>query len=108
MVATEIEQSKYLLELGLDPKTADMCFEMNKGNWTLTVGKKSAQVNRGLVIPAWSLDALLEVIKKDKPELVCDGDKWYCGTTEYDTGYYSNKLDAAYEMVCWTLKTRTD
>jgi hypothetical protein len=64
MIATTIEQSKHLLELGLDSKTADMCFEMYKGNWTLTVGKKSAQVNRGLAIPAWSLYALLNVMRK--------------------------------------------
>jgi len=64
MIATTIEQSKRLLELGLNPKTADMCFEMDKGNWILNVGKKSAQVNRGLAIPAWSLSALLEVMRK--------------------------------------------
>ena len=127
-LSTTIEQSKHLLELGLNPKTADMCFEMYKGNWTLTVGKKSAQVNRGLVIPAWSLSALLEVMPKVivhdmNKHVLClkyaEGvapfmyyvvesgrnkgklirfDNGRCVPDAYDA------LDAAYQMVCWLLE----
>ena len=133
MISTTIEQSKELVRLGLDPKTADMCFEMDKGNWTLNVGKKSAQVNRGLAIPAWSLDALLKVmpihIAKDGMEYKLkvfpsglfsthsDTSKWtlqYCGI---DYSYRARDkypilvkvtqhdlIDAAYEMACWLLE----
>ena len=119
MIATSIEQSEELVRLGLNPKTADMCFEMYKGNWTLTVGKKSAQVNRGLAIPAWSLSALLEVMPSNigdydlyitKHKYV-DGGHGY--NVEYNRGFTISVLHkgtsrdlvtAAYEMVCWLLE----
>ena len=132
MIATSIEQSRHLLELGLDPKTADMCFEMYKGNWTLNVGKKSAQVNRGLAIPAWSLSALLEVIPamivyptwvdKRPTDVWFNLDKDYNRETkkQFYMCYYksldthqlakntdpscSSPIDAAYEMVYWLLE----
>lgn len=120
-LATTIEQSKELVRLGLDPKTADMCFEMEKGDWTLNVGKKSAQVNRGLAIPAWSLSALLEVmpkeIKKDDKQynfhLETTHNLYYVSYYRYDidgirylhtTEMNNCIIDAAYEMVCWLLE----
>lgn len=103
MIATTIEQSKHLLEL-LDPSTADMCFEMNKENWTLNVGKKSAQVNRGLAIPAWSLTALLEVMKKFNPEVALASDNtWYCRCDKVESEYCDNPFTAAYDVLCWLI-----
>ena len=72
-IATNIEQSKHLLELGLDPKTADMeyCYidEFNSG--LQVKGDINAEVDRRLDmmfgvthIPAWSLSAVLEVMRK--------------------------------------------
>ena len=110
MIATTIEQSRHLIELGLDPKTADMCFEMYKGNWTLNVGKKSAQVNRGLAIPAWSLSALLDVIpSKLEPELHKNpiDETWFMDIwVEYNhmTGDYKHPVEAAYAIVIWLLE----
>lgn len=110
MIATTIEQSKHLLELGLDPKTADMCFEMEKWNWTLNVGKKSAQVNRGFAVPAWSLSALLEVISKVTCISYLTIDTSFLIRCK-DLGFLWQKdiaakdpVDAAYEMVCWLLE----
>ncbi|WP_287385656.1 hypothetical protein [Lachnospira sp.] len=60
MVATTIEQSKHLLELGLDPKTADCNWNITFGEWALCVGKN----NLPHAVPAWSLSALLEVMRK--------------------------------------------
>lgn len=111
MIATSIEQAKRLLKLRLDPKAADMCFEIEKGDWTLTVGKKSAQVNRGFAIPAWSLSALLKVIPKE-----CEPDiqkspisgvyfaHWFADGKPYITDDHGNAVAAAYEMVCWLLE----
>lgn len=115
MICTSIEQSQHLLELGLDPKTADMCFEMEKGNWTLNVGRKSAQVNRGFAIPAWSLDALLEVMPMvNEGWPVCckiyGSEKWHvlyhstAVTPKIDSGEYDTPIEAAYELVCWLLE----
>lgn len=124
MICTNIEQSQQLVRLGLDPVTADMCFEMEKGNWTINVGKKSAQVNRGLAIPAWSLSALLEVMPKDTNETyhlfssmmpdqlgswVCDRSKYYMDADGYNKNDYecfksNSPVTAAYEMVCWLLE----
>ena len=104
MVATTIVQSKHLLELGLDPKTADMCWEMEKENWLLNVGRKSAQVNRGFAIPAWSLSALLEVMPEFYPELHLyrDGD-WYCRCDQVESEYCDDPIIAVYDVVCWLL-----
>jgi hypothetical protein len=68
-IATTIEQSKHLLELGLDSKSADMCLcKSTQDTWFLcayTPGSYDAHT-----VPAWSLSALLEVMPK---ELVNDG-----------------------------------
>lgn len=84
-IATTTEQSKKLLELGIDPKSADMCYQpyisalYGNGNkcFALHVEEKSSPEQ----IPAWSLGALLNVIEFIKPEslvlvLTKDGDKW--------------------------------
>jgi len=133
MIATNIEQSKHLLELGLDPKTADM-FYFSYGMFRpmkLHVGKILEDVvtgKRQWAIPAWSLSALLEVMPK---VIVHDMDK-HVLCFKYAEGvapfmYYvvesgRNKgklirfdngrcvpdaydaLDAAYKMVCWLLE----
>ena len=67
-VATTIEQSRKLIELGLDPKTADCNWNTTFGDWSLCIGKNKLPH----AVPAWSLSALLEVapikITKDKME----------------------------------------
>jgi hypothetical protein len=108
MIATSIEQSKQLVRLGLGPKTADMCFEMYKGNWTLTVGKKSAQVNRGFAIPAWSLSALLEVMRKLNATITLQIINNSTFLRIKDNGFVwqkdihvKNPMDAAYGCMLW-------
>ena len=113
-IATTIEQSRHLLELGLDPKTADMCWEMEKGNWILNVGRKSAQVNRGFAIPAWSVSALLEVIKgvfAYTTIAISGASKGFNFIRCKDLNYIwthdvnaDSPIGAAYEMVCLLLK----
>lgn len=115
MITTSIEQSKELVGLGLDPKTADMCWEMEKGNWILNVGRKSAQVNRGFAIPAWSLSALFEVMPNNDYWEIClwqyKDQRWQCvfDDVEFSNGetkaFVANTpIDAAYKMVCWLLE----
>ena len=126
-IATTIEQSKRLLVLGLDIKSADMCLcKTAQDTWFLwagTPGEYDAHT-----VPAWSLPALLEVMPK---VIVHDMDK-HVLCLKYAEGvapfiYYvvesgRNKgklirfnngrcvpdaydaLDAAYKMVCWLLE----
>lgn len=112
MIATTIEQSKHLLELGLDPKTADMYYlpqVMNEGEtlWPIDEGYDLNDADQ----PAWSLSALLEVmppfikghhLKIEKTRIT---NMWYLDY-QYLTDSEPRKdlLTAAYEMACWLLE----
>ena len=131
-IATTIEQSKRLLVLGLDIKSADMCLcKTAQDTWFLCAGTPGEYDAH--TVPAWSLSALLDVmpiiITKDGMEYKLgvfpsglfsthsDTSKWtlqYCGR---DYFYKSrNKypilaaitqhdiITAAYEMVCCLLE----
>ena len=117
---TSIEQAKHLLELGLDPNSADMLWERHNKEepyvtikpWTIK-GKSIGSH----VLPCWSLEALLEVMPKIprvEYNLVLPG-------IEDDTPYIafddcrenhqvhlnfegSTPLEAAYNTVCWLLE----
>ena len=103
-ICTSIEQSKKLLELGIDVKTADMFWD------TLFAKKPEAQVNNHHFIdeyddehrvPAWSLTALLELIPPGNILLrdALSG-KYKCINT-VDSNLYDNPVNAAFDMVCW-------
>lgn len=104
-ICTSIEQSKKLIELGIDVYTADMF-------WKNGVSDKYIQCFTPFVscgtnmdydydIPAWSLAALLGLIPPGNI-LLRDalGGKYKCINT-VDSDYYDNPLDAAFEMICW-------
>jgi len=120
MIATTIEQSKHLLELGLDPKTADM-FYFSYGMFRpmkLHVGKILEDVvtgKRQWAIPAWPLSALLEVMPNNDYWEIClwqyKDQRWQCvfDDVEFSNGetkafVADSPIDAAYEMVCWLLE----
>ena len=84
-IATSIVQSKHLLELGLDPKTADMWWSNRFVYWKSTpmIGVATEQNQLytfkwcEMDVPAWSLSALLEVMPK--PDLYREtADLWVC------------------------------
>ena len=120
MTATTIEQSRHLLELGLDPSTADM-FYFSYGMFRpmkLHVGKILEDVvtgKRQWAIPAWSLSALLDVMPNNDYWEIClwqyKDQRWQC---VFDDVEFSNgetkafvadaPIDTAYEMVCWLLE----
>lgn len=128
-ICTSIEQSKKLIELGIDINTADMHYStwtiLNEGEYILSPnqGETIEELQEGYGnqdIPAWSLTALLELIP---PYLGNFNDgidfgfskaingKWY--SAYYikldDNGLASfNKtvtgdtaIDAAFEMIVW-------
>ena len=117
MICTSIEQSKRLLELGLDPKTSDMSYSEeyfgrdNDGNdewcWRLNACRF---IDVEGIIPAWSLSALLEVIPKEcEPDLQKSPISgvyfahWFADGKPYITDDHGNAVAAAYEMVFWLL-----
>ena len=106
-ICTTIEQSKKLLELGVDVNTADMWYQHI--GYSITDGKEKPtyfpMVIRDNIsdddIPAWSLSALLELI----PSTVF----LYSKLVKWDGSYYiehremlyDNPIDAAFEMIVW-------
>ena len=119
-VCTSYEQSKSLLELGLDPNTADMKYDPR---WDIPVIISEYDYDSHLNynpeyentdIPAWSLAALLGLMPKIKffkdedayePCINRYGDKYIChyNCSGADEHWYieDNPIDAAYNMVCW-------
>ena len=106
-IATNIEQSKHLLELGLDPKTADMVWMCNK--WLYSI--KDNILNREQFSEqdtlAWSFLALLAVMPKgaELVKMQSDAHGIYYEIDYMYTGYEDKDVViAAYEMVCWLLE----
>lgn len=127
-VVTTIEQSRKLIELGLDPESADMTYLLfSDGKYSIKVEIGKRQKGESF-LPAWSLSALLEVMPKVivhdmNKHVLClkyaEGvapfiyyvvesgrnkgklirfDNGRCVPDAYDA------LDAAYKMVCWLLE----
>ena len=112
-ICTSIEQSKKLIELGIDVRTADMhYFDDHYNIETLETGflystYLSYKDDKFDYIPAWSLSALLGFMP-----IINDSTYKMCGTL--DGGALisheeltcvmfqeNNPLDAVFEMVCW-------
>jgi len=87
MICTTIEQSRRLLELGLDPKTADMHYvrkitdfmgnNIENPKWSVPkygspTSKHASYIVQNFtsfeILPAWSLSALLKVMPKGTNE----------------------------------------
>lgn len=122
---TSIEQSKHLIELGLNPNTADMYYfvadslEKQETNYAIRCGTPIVKTD----IPCWSLGALLEVMPKSITDEY-DSKGWLGMCALYDPSwrwivYYTNDdidspalheeqgktlLEATYNMVCWLLE----
>lgn len=84
-IATSIEESKRLLELGIDPKSANMCWTnasfkginyvdpwrlnpltVDEVEKTLSTPSSFFEWTKGWeVVPAWSLDGLLKLLPND-------------------------------------------
>ena len=103
-ITTTIEQSKHLLELGLDPNTADMNWFGNEKigvpyELDLLPYKKRSLHHHCL--PAWSLTALLEVMPK--PDLYREtADLWVCVTLFKEgsiRGFGETAIDATYDVI---------
>jgi len=116
---TSIEQSKKLLELGLDPNTADMEYLLHRDDGSTVLGSpfiKDDLAERGEervfdYLPCWSVGALIDAMPmikyKDYPKeypILRHWDGYQFDTYAHATQYYDNLIEAAYEMVIWLLK----
>lgn len=102
-ICTSQEQSKKLVELGIDVNTADMYYDCNsygiQGKPEVAVGTVWSKD-----IPAWSLAALLELIPKFSLEKDISNNAGYQLHYNYNTVCYDEPVDAAFEMICWLKK----
>ena len=98
-IATDLVQSKKLVALGIDSSTADM-FYLDNGEdlklmWELVVDKPK--------YPAWSLDALLNLIPSPSLHKIFTG--WRCDSYNEDGSKIrlgadrDTAIDAAFEMI---------
>lgn len=135
-ICTSLEQSKKLIELGVDVSTADMHYStwtiLNKGEYILSPNQgetiEELQEDYGnQVIPAWSLSALLELMPPYLFEFErgidlniypnLSGKAWHCSYMPNAVENMKNNkfkritsgdnlVDAAFEMICWLLENK--
>ena len=104
-ICTSVEQSRKLIELGIDTDTADMLwtydFTVNDINGVNVISKYLKPEEKD--IPAWSLTALLKLMPKSMistPNPLSTN--YCCRNVEFDIEFYAdNPVDAAFEMICW-------
>lgn len=108
-IATNENQSKKLIELGLSADTADMHYWEAEGKEYLYVGKCSDIRST----PAWSLSALLDVLpfpQLSKDKLGSGKVGWmvsvYPDNCRYDSRWHDNPIDAAFEMMKYVLENK--
>lgn len=118
-ICTSIEQSKKLIELGIDVNTADLTVT----NYPLQDGSRfdficcklpndmfpSITDGKSEKIPAWSLSALLKILPLPTIEetmITTTETKWKCtiyceSYAKYWSELHNDAIDAAFEMVVW-------
>jgi len=116
---TTIEQSKKLLELGLNTETADMCYPMLYNRAIDGGGKRisnHAELYKpiGEDKPCWSLGALMELMPKIDNQLpsLRKYKNYYCvvysdnvtrlGDNQWQNG--KTPTEAAYNMIVWLIE----
>jgi len=105
-ICTSLDQSKKLVELGIDVNTADMYY-VNSDIDKVVIRNWKDEMHDEDDIPCWSLVALLSVIKpvNDNTYTIrgtLDGGA-FISFDEVTNVMYQEKdiIDAAFEMVCW-------
>ena len=101
--ATTIEQSRKLLELGLDPKSADFAWVGEDGCFV----KSSSYEVEDTETPAWSLEALIDALPPGTA-FISIGRLGYCVSfcagawAHYESTSYSKSLIyQVFELVVW-------
>ena len=115
-VCTDITQSEKLLELGIDPDTADMYWReltySDPKRYRANVREDGMMIESPVVaFPAWSLTALLNLMPNGieivKDEVDTKEDIYMCCIDTEDNVsaqfFADNPLDVAFKMVYWLL-----
>lgn len=111
---TTIEQSKKLVELGLNPESADMLWEQHNNTKSYVTVKPWTTKGKSLgphIIPCWSLGALLELMP-DGTSIFYKYNYTTIDMVDVNNGVVRNKhrekgptpFDAAFSMVVWLLE----
>ena len=127
MKATTQKQSRHLIELGVNIETADALYGVPsvdlKPNLVSKFNKeeyeKYIEINpmvKDLITPAWSLDALLDLIPSCitfHQEVVhfrmTKHEMWYEKDVDdkvivFTRDYKTSRIDIAYNMICWLIE----
>lgn len=101
-ICTSIEQSRRLIELGVDINTANMYWSLTNQNHPPVIRKYCAEYG-GMQLPAWSLTALLDVLPKiinhETLFVKALASLWHVEYRGIYTVRSFNLVDACYEMV---------
>ena len=100
-ICTSIEQSKKLIELGIDVNTADMYWWSSGKRYYIEAMDDGDFNEEEGHIRAWSLSVLLELIPPGNVLLRDALSRKYKCINTVDSDYYDNPLDAAFEMIVW-------
>lgn len=99
-IATSIEESKMLLELGIDPNTADMrwyrehkWFPYELQPYPYNESIITSKIDNEFMLPAWSLGALIELSPNS---FAVYFDKNRCGVYWVDTEFTSMPFEGDY------------
>ena len=117
MISTTIEQSKELLRLGVDINTADMCWMNDKyDGWYLdlhsyssvTIPKYSCDKKEDVLLPSWSLSALLKLMPLGARLLkgATSGVFHVDCPNKGNSSWVNEPIDAAFIFICQYLKSR--
>lgn len=118
-ICTTVEQSKKLIELGLDIETSDMYWDFQETGYIL-IADELRYYHNDSEIPAWSLAALFELLPKeiefysdecefipllsryydDKSKFICNYDNGACEHWYIE----DSPVDAVYNMLVWTIE----
>ena len=98
-ICTSLEQSKKLIELGIDVNTADIIYNILDESYI----RHDTPIDK-YHKPAWSLAALLKLIPNFnmfKRTIECRIE-----TTNHLIDKACDPIDATFEMVCWLLENK--
>lgn len=113
-----VEQMMHLKELGVDTSKASMCWlhlNLLDEEWVLAVNDRHASGADVELIPAFTLQDIIEVLPKEIKTstdtywltMSHDSEEWYiCYSMSDEFDYYKefksdSLLEAAYNMLCW-------
>ena len=104
-IATTIEQSRKLVELGLSADTADMFWLVVKDARLHVKTEDLSHYKNWENYPAWSLSKLLELMPSSTLDM--SNDHWgRIRCMEKFTNWCINPIDAAFEMVAYLLENK--